>query len=134
MEEMVRKVMGEMMITFTSTLKSELNEIKKSLDWSDRRCEETAKLCELNTKKTERMEMEMKRLKKELDLEKSKRLDLEIEQKKLNIIVYGLPELVNGEETPDVLERKVQTWLKSDLHIESCSIDYIIIPQADIVL
>jgi F0F1-type ATP synthase membrane subunit b/b' len=83
MEEMVRKVMGEMMETFTHTLKNELSDIKRNLEWSDTRLEEMEKECKEYKLKSQHLEDTLTNLNSELRKEKSKRLELELEQKKI---------------------------------------------------
>jgi hypothetical protein len=119
MEEMVRKVMGEMMENFTQTLKSELSDIKKNLEWSDVRFDEIEKECREYKSKTLHLEDKLASLSKELSLEKSKRIDLELEQKKRNLIIFGIKEQEDESDTKQTAQR----WIQECLNIESCNID-----------
>jgi hypothetical protein len=122
-EEIIRKVMGEMMESFTKTLKSELNDLKEGLAWTDKRGSETLKQCEENKDRTKALEGEIGKLKKDLELEKTKRLELESEQRKRNLIVYGLKETPEELNNSNTLEDSVNSWLVNDLKLSNIAID-----------
>jgi ribA/ribD-fused uncharacterized protein len=125
MEEMVRKVMGEMMDSFKLTLRKEFNDLKDSLEWVESQNIDIKKRCKENEDKTEHLDSKVKKLEAEMAKERSKRIMLECEYKKRNLILYGIEESLDGHETMEQLEGRINKFLEEQLNtaelmIESC--------------
>lgn len=79
--------------------------------------------CASNAKKTQELGAEDSKLKIELEIESNKRLDLECDQKKNNLLIFGFPETSEGTDTTENLCRKLIEWLNKDLSIQEVDID-----------
>jgi hypothetical protein len=100
MLEMMNKVLNDITL-MKQEIKEELNDIKEGLSFRDKQCQEALERSSVAIKETRELQEKVKLVESELQVEKKKRIKLEMELRSRNLIFYMIPEVKNNNNEPE---------------------------------